>query len=216
MKSNQNFLIIGAGKIGTTRAQVIRKLSQKTRILIFDKDFKRAKELAKLVNGKAISSIDMALKDKSTQAVVVSVTNKYAKDICIKALKNKKHVLCEKPMGKNYKEAKEIFNAVEKHKCIFKCGFNHRYHPAIKEAYRLVKERAIGQVLYIRAVYGHGGRKGYANEWRAKKSLSGGGELLDQGSHLIDLCSWFFKFEEIKRIFCIAQRKNKNNKRLLR
>ena len=205
MRINHNVLIVGAGKIGSIRAHVLRKLSKKFKLFIFDKDIKKAKQLAKATNSTTIKSLSEGFKHKEIDIVIVSVINKHSKNICISALSNKKHVLCEKPMGTNYREALAIHKAAEKNKTKFKCGFNHRYHPAIQEAYKLCKQNTIGKLLYIRCAYGHGGRKGYHKEWRAKKSLSGGGELLDQGSHLIDLCHWFFGFEKIKKSYCIPK-----------
>src|SRR5262249_8046796 len=69
-------------------------------------------------------------------------------------------------------------------------GFNHRFHPAIKQAKKLLDENAIGPLMYIRARYGHGGRVGYDREWRASKAGWGGGGMLGSGVHLIDLCRW--------------------------
>ena len=205
MKKSHNVLIIGAGKIGTIRAKIIKKLSPRSKLYIYDTDFNKAKKLAGEVKGTQIRSLNVALRNKDINIVIVAVVNKYSKKICTLALRNKKHVLCEKPMGINFKEAEEISNAAEKYKIRFKCGFNHRYHPAVQEAYKLCKEKEIGAILFIRAAYGHGGRHGYDKEWRAKKSLYGGGELLDQGSHLIDLCHWFFNFEDIAKVHCIPK-----------
>lgn len=205
MKKNHNILIVGTGKIGSLRAKVIRKYFPKSKLFIFDTNHKKSKLLAQEVGGIYLTSLEKGLKNKDIDIAIVSVVNKYTKNICISALKKKKHVLCEKPMGINYKEALEIAKASKKYKRKLKCGFNHRYHPAIQEAYKLYKEGSIGKILFIRGTYGHGGRIGYEKEWRAKKSLSGGGELLDQGSHLIDLCHWFFGFEKIKKAFCIAK-----------
>jgi len=202
MKSNNNILIVGAGKIGTIRAKVAKKLSPKSKLYIFDTNPYNSENLAREVNGTVINSLEDGLKNKDISIVVVAVINKNAKKICISALKNYKNVLCEKPMGISFKEALEIYKAVEKFKVKFKCGFNHRYHPAIQEAYKLYSQKKIGKVMYIRGTHGHGGRKGYDKEWRAKKQLSGGGELLDQGSHLIDLCNWFFEFEKVKYTSC--------------
>src|SRR5207302_3632231 len=70
-------------------------------------------------------------------------------------------------------------------------GYNHRYHPALLKARELVDDGAVGPLMFIRARYGHGGRPGYDREWRADPALSGGGELVDQGVHLIDLSRWF-------------------------
>jgi predicted dehydrogenase len=74
---------------------------------------------------------------------------------------------------------------------LLKVGFNHRFHPAIWKAKQLLDEGQIGRCLTIRARYGHGGRPGLENEWRASRELCGGGELLDQGVHVIDLMRWF-------------------------
>jgi len=70
-------------------------------------------------------------------------------------------------------------------------GFNHRYHPALLKAHELVDAGELGELMFVRGRYGHGGRKGYDREWRANPALSGGGELIDQGVHLIDLSRWF-------------------------
>ena len=74
---------------------------------------------------------------------------------------------------------------------LLKTGFNHRFHPAIFQAKEIFNSGAIGELMFIRARYGHGGRPGMETEWRASKDLCGGGELLDQGVHIIDLCNWF-------------------------
>ena len=70
-------------------------------------------------------------------------------------------------------------------------GYNHRYHPAIIKALEISRSKEIGEVMFLRARYGHGGRLGYEKEWRSKKEISGGGELIDQGSHLLDLAIAF-------------------------
>ena len=82
---------------------------------------------------------------------------------------------------------------------VLKTGFNHRFHPAVWQAKQMVDEGKIGKIFNIRARYGHGGRPGMENEWRASKDLCGGGELLDQGVHIIDLIQWFGG--EVKEVF---------------
>jgi predicted dehydrogenase len=107
------------------------------------------------------------------------------------ALSNNKNVLCEKPLGMNKKEAEEIYSMAKREKKILKTGFNHRHHPAIHLAKKLAESNEIGKVYFIRCIYGHGGRPGYEKEWRASRDLCGGGELLDQGVHAVDLFRWF-------------------------
>jgi predicted dehydrogenase len=99
-------------------------------------------------------------------------------------------VLCEKPLARTPEEAAALVAVAAQSKRALKTGFNHRYHPAIAEAHRLACEGRIGRILVLRCRYGHGGRTGYEHEWRADR-VSGGGELLDQGVHMVDLARWF-------------------------
>jgi predicted dehydrogenase len=78
-------------------------------------------------------------------------------------------------------------------------GFNHRYHRALRKARELIDQDAVGELMFLRARYGHGGRIGYDKEWRAIPQMSGGGELIDQGMHIIDLSRWFLgDFAEVQ------------------
>ena len=88
-------------------------------------------------------------------------------------------------------ELDPLIEAAERAHVLVRVGFNHRYHPAIRTARELVESGVLGELMYVRGRYGHGGRIGYDKEWRANPALSGGGELIDQGVHLIDLARWF-------------------------
>ena len=70
-------------------------------------------------------------------------------------------------------------------------GFNHRYHPGLRQVRAWVDSGVAGPLMFLRGRYGHGGRIGYEKEWRADPAISGGGELIDQGVHLLDLARWF-------------------------
>jgi predicted dehydrogenase len=100
-------------------------------------------------------------------------------------------VLVEKPAGRSAREVESIGEAARLANRRVRVGFNHRYHPAIRKARELVDAGALGPLMFVRARYGHGGRLGYEQEWRAKPEISGGGELIDQGVHVIDLARWF-------------------------
>ena len=123
--------------------------------------------------------------------VVNSSINEVLKPISVAALESGKHVLCEKPLGRNADEALAMVEAARKSNRNLKTGFNHIFHPAIWKAKELFDGGAIGKLLTIRARYGHGSRPGMEKEWRSSRTLSGGGELLDQGVHVIDLIRWF-------------------------
>ena len=186
-----NVAIIGAGNIGRKRAAVISNFSGCCLKVISDIDTNRVERLAREYGGEIETNWKRALTRSDIDVVVAATINKLLLPVSIMALKRGKHVLCEKPLGRNAKESKRIVEAINASGAILKAGFNHRHHPAISEAKRLADEGEIGNIYYIRCIYGHGGRPGYEKEWRASKDLCGGGELLDQGVHVVDLFRWF-------------------------
>jgi predicted dehydrogenase len=124
-------------------------------------------------------------------AVVVATTNNALAAVTSAAVRNGKHVLVEKPAARQVDELAPVFQQAQAAGVVVKVGFNKRFHPAFVQARNLVDAGAIGPLLYVRGRYGHGGRLGYDKEWRADPAIAGGGELLDQGVHLIDLTRWF-------------------------
>lgn len=184
--------IVGTGLIGAKRAEAIRSAKKGKLIAAADSDFGRAKALARKFGVSALVDWKKLVMQKDIDAVIVAVPNAFAAKIVIAALRAGKHVLCEKPFGVNSKESAEMLAAARKTRKLVKVGFNHRFHGATLKAREIFDEGGIGrQVLFIRARYGHGGRRGMEKEWRFNKKISGGGELLDQGVHLIDLARWF-------------------------
>jgi predicted dehydrogenase len=124
-------------------------------------------------------------------AVIISTTHNSLATISKACIESGKHVLVDKPAARSAKELEPVIAAWREKRVKVRVGFNHRYHPAIQEAKRLIDQNAIGPLMFIRGRYGHGGRLNYEKEWRADPELAGGGELLDQGMHLIDLSRWF-------------------------
>jgi predicted dehydrogenase len=186
-----NIAIVGCGLIGRKRA---RALGPEHRVVLCaDTEPFRAQALADLLLGsRATVDTGAAVSEQTVDAVMVCTSNDALAPVALSALQNGKHVLVEKPAARTANELRPLTVELARHPgLVAKVGFNHRFHPALSQAHRLIREGAIGDVLYIRARYGHGGRPGYEHEWRANPQLSGGGELLDQGSHLIDLTRWF-------------------------
>jgi predicted dehydrogenase len=183
--------IIGAGLIGRKRAEVISAEKNDEIILICDIEIEKAQVLTGLCGGKPASDWRSVVDDPRIEAVIVATPNIFLKDISIAALENGKHVLCEKPLGRNAREAEAMWRAARRAGRILKTGFNHRHHPAVWKARSLVEEGELGELYLIRCIYGHGGRPGYEKEWRANREICGGGELLDQGVHVADLFRWF-------------------------
>ncbi|MEQ8278433.1 MAG: Gfo/Idh/MocA family oxidoreductase [Deltaproteobacteria bacterium] len=183
--------VVGCGLIGGKRSDVIVNDPRCELAVVVDPNEAAAKRLGERVGAPWSTSWSGALADSNADIVVVATPNAFLAEICISALKKGKHVLVEKPMGRNIHEAIQMAGAATSTNQVLKIGFNHRYHPALMRAHEMYADGEIGQIINIRARYGHGGRPGYENEWRGNRELAGGGELTDQGVHVIDLIAWF-------------------------
>ena len=182
-------VIIGCGLIGQKRA--VAALARGHRIAaVCDRDAGRAAALAQRTEAKPVADPSEALA-ADIDAVVVATSHDGLAAIAGAAAKAGKHVLVEKPAGRNLAELLELRAAARAAGVAVKVGYNHRFHPGLAQAKALVAAGALGPLYYIRGRYGHGGRVGYENEWRCQREVSGGGEMIDQGSHLIDLSRWF-------------------------
>jgi predicted dehydrogenase len=190
--------IVGAGLIGRKRAEAIASLSANLKVdLVSDIDGDKAVELGRFCDAAPCVDWRELTRRDDIDGVIVATPNKFIREIAISAIEHGKHVLCEKPLGRNAGEAEAIWSKAKERGLILKTGFNHRFHPAVRNAKKIVEDGGIGKIYLLRAIYGHGGRPGYDKEWRASRDLCGGGELLDQGVHIIDLFRWFLgEFEE--------------------
>lgn len=191
-----NVGIIGCGLIGGKRAVSLGDLGKL--VACSDINFDRAKSFASKYDCRPIPEWRDLLRDEQIDVVIISTLHDSLVEISCEAMLAGKNVLIEKPGARNVEEFQKIIETQKITNKFVHIGFNHRYHRAILKARALVDQGAIGELMFIRARYGHGARVGYENEWRAKKELSGGGELIDQGPHLIDLASWFLgDFNEV-------------------
>jgi predicted dehydrogenase len=188
--------IVGCGLMGQKRAKA---LAGATLVACADVDLGRADALAR-TGGATLATDDWqkAIEHRGVDLVIVATTNDHLADIARAAVESGKHVLVEKPAARSVAELDTLIAAAGRHGALVRVGFNHRYHPALRRAHELVEQGALGEMLFVRGRYGHGGRIGYDREWRADPARSGGGELVDQGVHLIDLSRWFLgEFSEV-------------------
>ncbi|MDA9661116.1 Gfo/Idh/MocA family oxidoreductase [Gammaproteobacteria bacterium] len=189
--------IIGCGLIGKKRAKSLG--SGGRLVACADIDFSRAESLAKGTNAKVFSDWRELICQPKVDAVIVATLHDSLSEITLAAIEAGKHVLVEKPAAKTVEELEPVMAAASKHGVKVRVGFNHRYHRSLRKAKKIVDSGVLGELMFIRARYGHGGRIGYDKEWRSKPELSGGGELIDQGPHLIDLSRWFLgNFSEVQ------------------
>ena len=184
-----NVAIIGCGVVGARRAAHI---GRDRIVCCVDTDIERARRLAEKHASAATDDWRVALADPAVDCIVICTPPLHQAEVARAAIESGRHVLIEKPAARCAEELRDLPALAANRGVVVRVGFNHRFHPALRQAKELADRGAIGTLLYVRARYGHGGRLGYEHEWRADPRVAGGGELLDQGVHLIDLARWFF------------------------
>lgn len=191
-----NIGIVGCGAIGHKRA---KSLDDSRITWVADTCLERAESLANLVKtAKPTSDWRRLIEAPDVDAVIVCTSNDGLAAVTLAAIQAGKHVLVEKPVARTVQELGTVIEAARQSRVVVKVGFNHRFHPAFVKAREIIDSGQAGPLMFIRARYGHGGRLGYEKEWRGNPALSGGGELIDQGVHLIDLSRWFLgEFEQV-------------------
>ena len=183
--------LIGAGPFGTKRARAVAKHSRSRMVVVADSLPERAQAVASEWGCDAETDWQRAVGRSDVDAVIVCTPTPVLAEIGLFAIRSGKHTLAEKPVARGPQEARTLVEAARAQGVYLKGGYNHRYHPAIRRAHEFFSHGSIGRPIFLRCIYGHGGRPGYEREWRAQAELSGGGQLLDQGVHLLDLLRWF-------------------------
>ncbi|MFI3218701.1 MAG: Gfo/Idh/MocA family oxidoreductase [Methylococcales bacterium] len=188
--------IIGCGLIGQKRSKA---LGDGRLLACADINEAKAKIVAGSSGAKVFTDWRELLALPEIEIVIIATLHDSLAEITLAAVEASKHILVEKPAARSTAELEPVIIAAEKHGVKVHVGFNHRYHRALLKAKDIVDSGELGELMFIRARYGHGARIGYDKEWRANPVLSGGGELIDQGPHLIDLSRWFLgDFTEVQ------------------
>jgi predicted dehydrogenase len=181
--------LIGCGLIGQKR---LSHLPSGRVTVACDLDLARARRLAAQSPGcLATDSVAETVNSPEVDLVMIATVNSSLTPIACQAVRARKHVLVEKPVGVSLRELKRLETLAARNRVQVRAGYNHRYHPACLKALEIFRSGALGPMMFVRGRYGQGGRLGYEQEWRADPRQSGGGELIDQGVHLIDLAGIF-------------------------
>ena len=178
--------IAGFGKIGQIRANELEKNENSKVVAIFD-----VIKPDKLDNNIKIVESFEELLNQDIDAVFICAFNNVLADFTSQALKAGKHVFCEKPPAKTTEELKSVIEIENNSNLILKYGFNHRYHYSVQEAKKIIDSGSMGKLLWLRGVYGKAGSIDYDKNWRNYSKYSGGGILIDQGIHMLDLMRYF-------------------------
>ena len=200
--------IIGLGLMGQKRANSLKNKSILTAVC--DVSLKKFNYFIKKINIQDIEKKKISfctnwkklIDEYNLDVIIISTFHKDLVEIMKYAYKKKKHILVEKPASNSFKKLKN-FIQFTKHKLssVIHVGYDHRFLDSIEFAKKLILKNQIGSLMFMKINYGHGARKGYANEWRFNPSISGGGQLIDQGSHAIDLSIFFLgNLKKIKSV----------------
>ena len=181
-------LIFGYGYMGKIRYQVLRRHPDVREVKVFDPAIDPA---TPELDG-ALLPAQADIPWQAFDAVLVCTPNNVTADLCIEGLRRCGRVFCEKPPGRNWEDFCRIADAAAAapgHTLAF--GFNHRLHPSVQAAKAMIGDGGLGEVLYIKGTYGKSGGMKYHESWRANPEIAGGGILLDQGIHMLDLFQLF-------------------------
>ncbi len=192
--------IAGFGKIGQLRYKILNERNDIEIVGIYD--LKKPKNID---NKIFYNSYDNLL-NSGLDAVFICAYNTVLAEYTTKALNEGLHVFCEKPPAMKVEELDSVFNALKSSGKVLKYGFNHRYHYSVMEAKKIIDSGKMGKLLWMRGAYGKAGSIDYDKNWRNFKKYSGGGILIDQGIHMLDLMRHFSseKFNKINSYITTA------------
>ncbi|MBC7232369.1 MAG: Gfo/Idh/MocA family oxidoreductase [Chloroflexi bacterium] len=183
------FAVIGCGRMGLRRMQTIVDHPQAELICVVDVSEQQARVAANKYGCPYYLNYGEILSREDIDCVIVSVPNKWHKEIVVSFLNSKKHVFCEKPLARNPEEAKAMVDAAVQNGVTLKTGSNLRFFPSVLKAKELLDRGAIGELLFLRSWIGHGGW--VQGRWFTQPEIAGGGTFLDNGCHVLDITRWF-------------------------
>jgi len=188
--SNLKVGIAGFGMVGKRRRDCVDRHPHLELVAVCDKTFDGEGLLSEKVryynDYKRLLSEDL-------DVLIVCLTNEIAAEVTIAGLESGLHVFCEKPPGRNVEDILRVIKHEKQHPNLkLMYGFNHRHHESVQEALELLHSGELGKVINMRGVYGKAKLMTFNQpDWRTKRSIAGGGVLLDQGIHMVDLMRLF-------------------------
>ena len=185
------FGLIGCGWAGSLRAAAIARLAGSRLVSVTDQDPALARKLSETCGAVVDSDWRSLVSRKDLDAVIVSTPPSLHAEICVGALETGKHVLCEKPLARTTPECARILEAAHRSHRLLAVGFNYRFYPAVLKAREILEAGLIGELDHIRSYAGHPGGNEFTHPWVHDVNVMGGGALLDNGIHIIDLTRYF-------------------------
>ena len=189
--------VAGYGVVGKRRKGCVDRIPHMQVVAVCDRLFE---EEGTFPDGVRYYQNYKRLLDEKLDVLIVCLTNDIAPDVTIAGIQRGLHVFCEKPPGRNMDDIARIIRCERDHPGIkLMYGFNHRYHESVQDAMRLIRSGQLGRIINMRGVYGKSKLITFNQlDWRTRRAIAGGGVLLDQGIHMVDLMRLFAgEFTEI-------------------
>jgi predicted dehydrogenase len=196
------FGLIGAGGIGQVRAKAFGNTAGCELVAIADTDQARAQAISPSTSTLVFSDFRKILAHDEIDAIVISTPPQFHEEIAIAAMEAGKHVLCEKPLANSLDACQRIVEASRRTGKTLATGFNHRYFPAVQFVKQALDSGLIGELDHVRSFAGHTGLAEFSQSWMCDKRVIGGGALMDNGIHIIDLTRYLLG--EIVEVFGFA------------
>lgn len=183
--------IAGYGIVGKRRRHFIDAHPAFTTVAVCDRTFT---EEGTMADGVRYYRDSQCLLDaEKLDVLFVCLTNDVAAEVTMAGLRHGLHVFCEKPPGRDVADIRAVIEVESQHPGLrLKYGFNHRYHDSVRDALALVRSGNMGGLIDMKGVYGKSAIISFGqSDWRSKRAIAGGGILLDQGIHMVDLMRLF-------------------------
>jgi predicted dehydrogenase len=182
--------IAGFGVVGKRRKDCVERHPNLRAVAVCDRTFEREDALA---DGVRYYRDYQRLLTEDLDILIVCLTNDIAAAVTIAGLESGLHVFCEKPPGRSVEDIVQVIACERRHPALkLMYGFNHRYHESVQDALKILRSGELGRVINIRGMYGKSKLITFNQpDWRTKRQIAGGGVLLDQGIHMVDLMRLF-------------------------
>ncbi|MDA9068913.1 Gfo/Idh/MocA family oxidoreductase [Gammaproteobacteria bacterium] len=192
--------IAGYGVVGKTRHLSIEKNTTFQVTAVSEKNNEARKSIPS--NISIYDDYKSLIADSDIDIIFISLPNQFAAEASILSLQKGLHVFCEKPPAKTLAELEEVFLVSQQYPNLkLMYGFNHRFHHSVEQAKLIIQDNSLGRLINMRGVYGKSQMISFnQSDWRTKREESGGGILLDQGIHMLDLMR-YLSGEDFSEIF---------------
>lgn len=185
--------LVGCGAIGAVRAAAIAQAPEVTLAVACDVDLARARALAGPAGAAVEEDWRVAVARDDVDLAIVATANDLHAPVTIAAAEAGKHILCEKPMARDAAECRAMLEAATRQGVKLKIGFNHRYYESVIAIVAAIDAGTIGEVRFVRAAIGHEGGPRFTDTWMTKHTVAGGGTLIDNGIHVLDLARYLLE-----------------------